>query len=316
MPKEALDLENVGHADDADVDTGAADRGDALTVDDPEEPAATEPEADDDPAGEPAAKEPEPSDEPAAKKAGTGDEPAAKEPAAVVPRGRLTEAQHKRREAEARADAAEAELEALRQKSGQGKAFKEFTDKVDKLYEDVEVARAEGDFKKAAQMQRELDGMRDNANRARVEYLAQQKATQAQALAAYETVVDQVELLVPELNPGSDDFNEDMLEEVSAARDGFEAHGQSPADALKRALYYVLGRDVFDESAASLRNAHPAKKGTDVKKNIAAAKKTPPEMGASAPAEKPLVLDTSKLSDDEFDKLPEATRRRLRGDFL
>lgn len=309
MPKEALDLENVIPHDDApeDAKDEPKDRGDDLTVDD--EPAADEPVADEPAADEPAVKEPaaeEPADEPA-------DDA---KPNAMVPRAAIAEARRKRREAEARAEQLQAQLEDLREKSGQGRAFKEFTDKVDKLYEDVEVARAEGDSKRAAQLQRELDNMRDGARRAQVEYLAQQKAAQATALAAYEAVVDQVELLVPELDPQNDEFNEDMLEEVSAARDGFEAHGQSPAEALKRALYYVLGEDVFAEARGAHRDALPAKKPTNVKKNLAAAKKTPPEVGSTEAPEKPLVLDVSKLSDDEFDKLPEATRRRLRGDFM
>lgn len=318
--KEDLDLDTiVDHGDD--VDDKDADRGDALVVDDdaPAEdkkaPAGGKDPADDivdDPADDKA-----PDDKAPDEKADPEPDDKRDVPNPMVPRSRLTESQKKRREAEARAAELESELQKLRDDGGQSKAFKAFTEKVDKLYEDVEVARAEGDYKKAATIQRELDQMRDGANRASVEYLTKQQAAQAQDLAAYEAVVDQVELLVPELNPEADEFDPDVLADVSATRDGYEAHGMKPAAALKKAMKLVLGRDVFTQ-AKDLRTkeAPIEKKKTDVKKNIEAAKKQPPDTDDSAPSEKTKTMDVSKLSDDEFDKLPEAVRRRLRGDFV
>lgn len=238
-------------------------------------------------------------------------------PNPTVPRARLTEAQQKRREAERRAAELEEQLEQLREQAGQGKAFKDFTAKVDKLYEDVEVARAEGDYKKAAQLQRQLDELRENASTARAKYLATQQAIQAQDTAAYNAVVEQVEMLVPELNPRNEAYDEDIRDEVAAVVAGFESNGTKPADALKKALRLVLGRDVFTQPGiAAKAKEPPAKKKTDIAKNIAAAKKTPPDVQKGAPAEKALAQDANQLSDEEFDKLPEAVKRRMRGDFM
>lgn len=316
---DVVDLDNiVDHGDDVDIDE--ADRGDALVVDD--DPAVEDPGKDEPDADAPEKDAPEADDKKGApeKDELDADEPDDKKkdvPNPMVPRARLTEAQQKRREAEAHAAELESELQKLRDEGGQSKAFKEFTDKVDKLYEDVEVARAEGDYKKAASLQRELDKMRDGANRASVEYLAKQQAAQAQDLAAYEAVVDQVELLVPELDPKSDEYDPDVLADVSATRDGYEAHGMKPAAALKKALKLVLGRDVFATTKDLRRDDKPVeKKKTDFKKNIEAAKKQPPDTDAAAPVEKTKTLDVSKLSDEEFDKLPDAVKRRLRGDFV
>jgi len=310
MAKEAVVDDVLDH----DAGENLTDRGDELVVEETGDEGAT-PEAG-------AKKDEETSDEKGKEGADekTADEKGKDEvekdvPNPMVPRARLTESQRKRKEAEARAVALEEELRELRDQGGHGKAFKEFTEKVDKLYEDVEVARAEGEYKKAAKLQRELDQMRDSSNKAQTEYIAQQRAVQAQHLAAYEAVVDQVELLVPELNPKHEEFSDDLLADVSAIRDGYEARGVAPAAALKRALKYVLGRDIFDEKSMR-RESIPEKRKTDVKANVEAAKKQPPDTDKSAPTEKALSIDVSKLSDEEFDKLPEATKKRLRGDFV
>lgn len=314
MPQvnEELDPEHVApHGDE--IDDAGADRGDELTVDDPAAEPASEP-ADN---GQDAPATDEPLDGPAAEDKKASDDPPKKDvPNPMVPRARLTESQRKRKEAEARASELEEELQKLKDDGGQSKAFKQFTERVDHLYEDVELARAEGDYKKAAGLQRELDKMRDGANRASVEYLAKQQAAQAQDLAAYEAVVDQVELLVPELDPGNEAFDQEVLNDVSATRDGYEAHGMKPAAALKKAMKLVLGRDVFSQTKDLRRDAPPVKKPTDLKRNIAAAAQQPPDTDDAAPSERSKTLDVSKLSDEEFDKLPDAVRRRLRGDFV
>ena len=92
-------------------------------------------------------------------------------------------------------------------------------------------------------------------------------------------------------------------------------------DALRKALRLIIGVDPFREGR-KLRaedKKPPAKKAVakkpDVKKNLDAKKRQPPEDRGSE-VERNTEVDPLKLSDEEFEKLPDATKRRLRGDFI
>ena len=216
--------------------------------------------------------------------------------------------------AEARARELEAELRAQRKDEGDSVAAKEFFKKIDSLYEAVEQARLDGNAKEAAKLQRELDTMKEQASTAKQQYMAKQEALQIQEVAAYNAAVDFIEAKVPELDPNSDDFDEDLMEDIQAVTRGYEERGMRPVDALKKALKVVLQRDVF--APEDMRKKAVLPKKTDVKKNIDAAKRQPPDSQEGAPPEKSQKLDVSKLTDEEFEKLPEQTKRRLRGDYL
>lgn len=231
----------------------------------------------------------------------------------MIPRARLNEVRAKQKAAEARVAELEAQLNAARDGGAQNKNFEAFTAKVDTLYESVALANAEGDYKQAAKLQRELDDLRENATLARQQYVAQQEALRTQETTAYNALVDQIELLVPELNPRNEGFDEDTMQEVDSVTRGLEAQGMRTADALRKAVKYVIGKDVFSE-ASIRRETAPATKKTDIAKNVAAAKKIPPTVDGAP--EKNQEIDPAKLSDAEYAKLPESTKARLRGDFV
>lgn len=232
----------------------------------------------------------------------------------MIPRARLNEARAKQKEAEARAAELERKLEEMSKGAPGNKEFEKFTARVDELYEKVEVARAEGDYKEAAKLQRELDTMRDSASRASAQYISQQAALRAQQDAAYNAAVDQLELLVPEVNPRSDGFDQDVMDEIKDMTEAFEQRGKDSVQALRLAAKAVLGRDPFAEKKA-LRQTTPAPKNTDVAKNVAAANKTPPDVASRSVEKDQAAIDVEKLTDDEYAKLPKAVRERLRGDF-
>jgi hypothetical protein len=244
-------------------------------------------------------------------------EPEPRRAEGMVPRGALRAEREKYRAREAQANERAAQLEAriaeLEGRNRNDKAWQEWTQKLDGLYEAVETARAEGKSADAAKLQRQLDGMRDQASRAESEYMAAQAALRAQQTAEYNAVVDQAELLDPRLDPQADEYDEDLMDEVSDLTQAFEARGLDAATALKRSLKAVLGKDIFKKAPAA-ETAKATSKKTDVGKNINAAKKTPPET-TERPERPNDISDVGKLSDDEWEKLPEATRQRLRGDF-
>jgi hypothetical protein len=59
----------------------------------------------------------------------------------------------------------------------------------------------------------------------------------------------------------------------------------------------------------------PLARRTDVSKNVDASERTPPRGGRSG-GDNPGKIDVSKLTDDEFDKLPESKKSQLRGDVM
>ena len=60
-----------------------------------------------------------------------------------------------------------------------------------------------------------------------------------------------------------------------------------------------------------------AKKRAQVSKKLKAAEAQPPELpGESSSVHGEKGLDVSNMTEEEFDALPEATLRRLRGDIL
>ncbi len=219
-----------------------------------------------------------------------------------------------------RADALQAKLDAALADKNTSVASKEFADQVDALYVAVATASAEGDIAGAAKAMKQLDELKDRVSTAKAQYISGMAAVKAQETTAYNAMVDQIELLVPELNPKDEDnFDEDMLEDVAALTQVYENRGMKPAEALKRAVQSKFGKEVLNPKAKDLKELAEKKvepKKTDLKKNIDALKKTPPDSQRGAGKEKSEVLDPALLSDEEYKALPMSKKKELRGDFF
>ncbi len=257
------------------------------------------------------------------------EEPAAKakDPNKMVPIQRVDQLKAKRDKYKAdynaaneRADALQAKLDAALADKNTSVASKEFADQVDALYVAVATASAEGDIAGAAKAMKQLDELKDRVSTAKAQYISGMAAVKAQETTAYNAMVDQIELLVPELNPKDEDnFDEDMLEDVAALTQVYENRGMKPAEALKRAVQSKFGKEVLNPKAKDLKELAEKKvepKKTDLKKNIDALKKTPPDSQRGAGKEKSEVLDPALLSDEEYKALPMSKKKELRGDFF
>lgn len=157
---------------------------------------------------------------------------------------------------------------------------------------------------------------------------------QAVEQSRYDTVVEAIEEEFPWLNPDNreaedpaEKFNPKLAREVREMTAGFEAVGYSPSKALMKAMKYFSGDDRTPKKGAveddvddeSLRK-NVVKRKTDVVRNIETANKTPPSMRkAGADSDKAGTgkegkINVARLTDDDFAKLPESTKARLRGD--
>lgn len=263
-----------------------ADRGDELE----DETDGGEPEG-----GEPAAE---------------GDEPAAADDGPkTIPYARFKQTLDRMKAAESRLHELESSksAEAAATHKQQTAERKEL---LDDLYEQVEDARASGDTFLAAELQRRIDDVhRDDAKRE-----AYNAAVRAQQDTLYDTMVATLEQSYPFLNPRSDDYEDAVVKELEEMVRGYEAQGYSGPNALRKAARYMFAEDPF--SGRRAEPPAPSGKRTDVKRNVAAAKRQPPSVGASGKS-----LDNTKtnilgLDEEEFAALPESKLAAARGDFL
>lgn len=298
----------------------AADRGDDLPQDTPvvEKPAADDTPAagnDDKPAGNDTDDDDKPRDE-------NGRF------AARIPKARFDEAVEKERTrataAEERAKAAEAELARLKD----GTADIERLDKeIDELEEQLDAAVADGNKDKV----RELRKKAREAQERKMDLKADQRARQATALAVaqvnYDSLLGQLERDYPIINPDSEQFDEAVMADVVDLKEAFEAKGLGTVEALKKAANMLLvkmpAKSVEtkpDDKAAEAEAKAQERREAAVRKGVETRVKQPAAVGAagkdSTTAGGSLAQNVGRLSDKDFDDLPEDKLRKLRGDDL
>lgn len=199
------------------------------------------------------------------------------------------------------------------------------------------------DSKEKEYMNLVLDGKEADAVRLRQEIRTAEKASlqfemteqmqqtvqhNAQAT-ALQAAANELEANFPVFDQNSESYNEDYTQEVIGLRDAFIMQGFDAVDALSKAANFVLMTNnlVAPEPATSTLDApaapkqktvdEVAKKRAEVSKKLKAAEAQPPELpGESSAARGEKAVDVATMSEDEFNALPDATIKRLRGDIL
>jgi len=253
---------------------------------------------------------PEASEEPAA------EEKTRKSP--MVPKSRLDEVLAKQKALQKQLD----EVKAANEKPEEAPEEYNYDEK------EVEYQNAllDGEVDKAAALRREIR----QAERAQLEFEMRQEMSQTVAQDRQMTALQQaaaaMEEAYPVFNANSENFNQEYTNEVVELRDAFIMKGYDTVDALAKAVNYVVKDRSLDQSAEEDQPAlagkgksvdEVAKKRKEVSRKLKAAEAQPPELpteSVNGPGEK--GIDISKLTEDEFDALPEATLRRLRGDII
>jgi len=145
-----------------------------------------------------------------------------------------------------------------------------------------------------------------DARRQQDEKKAAERALQEVAKQAYEDY--------PFLNDQGEAPNEDAIEMVVAVRDANMRKGMDAADALRKAVAKV--GPMFSEKKPPKEGEEERRSAREsvIKRNLEREKQIPPrDQGLG---ERSRVIDYSKLSEEEFDALPDTEKRRARGDFL
>ena len=175
----------------------------------------------------------------------------------------------------------------------------------------------DGDLDKAAEIDEQLHAATQqtasepidmDALEARVEAKMELKSTLTSVFKEY-----------PQLDTDSDVFDEDLNAEALVFQSAYLNQGYLPAEAVRRAANAAI-RVVRPELLAATEAPKVAAKArkTNVKGNVDASNAQPPKMnqGESGGKTSSEMIDINKLTDEEFDALPEATRARMRGDLV
>lgn len=232
----------------------------------------------------------------------------------MVPKSRLDEVLAKNRELDAKLKAEQAAREAATPKPKENETAFDF------------------DAKEAEYMQLVLDGEKEKALAIRREIRAAEKAeheasartvngqdSEAVALAkAAEAILE----TFPQFAEGHEKYDAEATKTVIKMRDALIRGGSNAVEALNEAVEFTVKKYGFDEELAPAKDDKVVdleeRRKKDVKNKIDTQKKQPPEVPGEGERSrvKKEINKVEELTDEEFDALPEATRRRLRGDII
>ncbi len=240
-----------------------------------------------------------------------------------IPKARFDEAIGK---AKAREQALLEEIEKLKggqQAAATTKAVSEMRGKIDELQDKYEDLILDGKKEEARKVRRQVDALRDELS----EYQTSTKSEAARRAAidemSYNAQLAGYEAKYPALNPEHEDFDEDKTDEVASLLNAFVKAGQKRADALAKAIKYVMGNppakgDDKDDAAKKAAEARAA----EARRKAADADKRQPPNGKNVGLDSDKAgggkgdVDIMRLSQDKFAKLDEETLSKLRGDEI
>lgn len=226
------------------------------------------------------------------------------------------------------------ELEAQLSQSRAGQEMAQANDKLERIENelvDMETKYnellGEGDVKGAAELMTKIRHKNAELNSITSQQREAESAARAVEQARYKETLDRIEESYPELDKESDEYDEELVQDVADLTRTNIGRGMSPSKALQRAVQRLLGVDDgaqrratsvtprVDESAAAKRRSEA------VKRNIDASKRTPPAThragSGNDTAGGALTAETVKnMSEEEFAKLTEKDLSKLRGDTL
>lgn len=270
------------------------------------------------------------------------DSPPARKPQHMIPKVRFDEARRKDRERIKQLEAQLAEGGTRQPQPSVQQRTAAMEEQAAKLMDEYTKALDDGDTKKSAtlllqvrQLDREI---------ARIEAAARSAHDSAIAVeqVRLDMLIDQLEEKYPQLREGSDEYDPDLVDEITDLRTAFESRGQASSDALRKAVKYVLRdegrsarqveRDVdaaADKADKAADKAGAPDKATEVG-NRRRAEAVRRNLAIKQPADtnKAPGLDSHKIgggidaesvrdmTERDFDALPDSTKRKLRGDFF
>lgn len=238
-----------------------------------------------------------------------------------VPKSRFDEVNERMKRAEERVKQLEKQVEAVvEQKAPPAEPEPEPYDFAAKDAESMD-ALLEGDSKRYSQIQEEIRrAIRDEALR-EAKRLALDGDNKIRETLTFEEAAAKIEADYPQFVEGSEAFNKVAYDELMDLYLGYAQSGRyNRIDAMRKAADKAVKLHNLQKAGVAAETAVPDNvvniKKTDVATKAKAAERQPPRMeGGTVGKEEPRV-DVMSMSDEQYEALPESTKRRLRGDIL
>lgn len=234
----------------------------------------------------------------------------------MIPKSRLDFKNEKLKQTTAKLEDLQAQLNTYKK----GEETQEPASTIESLLADINTEIAEAvenqDGAKVAQLQAASQELLMEHMRGVAEQTSTAASSASTEQLRLDDMIDALEAKHGVLDQNSDDFDADISEEVVDMYETFVLSGKyNRPDAMAKAVKSILGDDIKKDLEIS-----EGKRVTNIDKNLKAAGQNPPDTDkAGMDSDKAgvgEVLDSSKLSDAEFNALPESTKARMRGDFL
>lgn len=268
-------------------------------------------------------------DEESLKKIIGEDEP--EKPAHSIPSSRLKQEADKRRAAETQLEIARAELDEIKKK---GTAKSPDTPQTKYDYDasetDYIAAVLEGNTEKAIEIRKEINSnLRKDSNEdiyAALNHIGHKNKIQTELQA----VADESYKDYPFLDINSEHANDELINKIVLERNEFAKLGMSIDIALDKALKIYKSEimeykeslnekeeadDKDAENKGKVKNIEDERKRLAVKRNIETMQKQPPKLKMGT-GDKETKVDVTKISEKDFDSLPEVEKKRMRGDIV
>jgi hypothetical protein len=182
-------------------------------------------------------------------------------------------------------------------------------------------ALLEGDSDKYAEIRSEIRQADKVETLTEAKKLASEGDSLIRENMSFEEVGAKIEAEYPQFTEASgEQFNPDAYNELMDLYVGYAKSGRyTRVDALQKAAekaVKIYGLQPAGSTPAETPDNVVSIKGPDVKQKAAVAKSQPPVMSSVAAGESEPTVDVKSMSDEEYQMLPESTRRRLRGDII
>ena len=246
-----------------------------------------------------------------------------------IPKSRFDQAVQKERAEKAELAQRLKAYEQREQQLREAENFEESQTKVKDLLKQHSSLLADGDLDKASDVMEQVLQLRDDMQNARMIKQADNARNSAKIEVQYDATVTRLETEYPEINPDSDEFDQNAVRRVQMMVTGLmQNEGKNPAEALQEATDILLkplkeakGETLRDKPSEEAVQQGMRRTQQQIDKNIKAAEQQPPsatEVGQDHDKTGgPLNADALKaMSWEEFIKVPDDELAKMRGDYL
>ncbi len=254
--------------------------------------------------------------------------PKAKDEGATIPKARFDSAVQKERDRAETAERLLAEATRANQQIQRNADVGQLEAKVQELRSAERKATIDNDEEKAAQLSAEADRLNRQIAIQQAGDMSMAAKDQALEGMRMELAIENIEANYPQLDENSEEFDQDITDDVLDKQRGYmDRERLSASKALLKAVKYVMGRQAAvaaEEPAKTGLSA--ASKGQDrktaaVAKNLDAATRQPAStkpVGADSDkhGQTKDIPEASQMTFAEFSALPDATKSKMRGDYV